>query len=291
MISTKPTAVPEGDKHMNENSQTGTAEGDTHMASSVNYQRKESSVDSTRRTAVVAGLFFLLTEVTAVAGLLLYNTVLHNANYIVAGPGGDSRVLLGAFSEAMLAIANIGTAVTLFPIVKRQNEGIALGYVCGRLLESVVIVVGAISLLSIVTLRQTFAGDAGAHAAALGVVGRALVAIHDWTFLLGPDLALGVNTSLLAYLMYRSGLVPRLIATLGLIGGPVIFASAVAVMFGLYAQLSTLGALAGLPVLAWEVSLGVWLIVKGFKPSPITSDNTRPVTAGGRSPAPAAAAG
>jgi Domain of unknown function (DUF4386) len=122
----------------------------------------------------------------------------------------------------LLAISVIGTAVTLFPIVKRQSEGIALGYVAGRVVEAVVIMVGIMSLLSVVTLRHD---AAGADTGTLVVAGRALVAVHDWTFLFGPGLAIGVNTLLLAYLMYRSGLVPRLIAVVGLIGGPLIFVS------------------------------------------------------------------
>lgn len=229
-------------------------------------------MNSTRKIAVVAGVFFLVTEVTAIASLLLYGAVLNVPNYI-ATPGNDTSIFLGALSEILLAIANIGTAVTLFPIVKRWSEGIALGYVCGRLLESAVIVVGIISLLSVVTLRQDFAGTAIASSAPLAAIGKSLVAIHDWTFLFGPNFVLGVNTLMLAYLMYSSRLVPRFIAVLGLIGGPVIFASAIAVMFGLYQQTSTLGLIAGLPVLAWEVTLAIWLIVKGFKPSSATSGN------------------
>jgi hypothetical protein len=150
-------------------------------------------------------------------------------------------VLLGACCEVILAISVIGTAVTLFPVVRRQNEGIALGYAAGRLVEAVVIVTGIISLLSVVTLRRDFAGAASANAASLVAVGQALVAVHDWTFLFGPGLAIGVNTLMLAYLMYRSGLVPRLIAVLGLIGGPVVFASSTAALFGLYPQVSVWG--------------------------------------------------
>jgi len=222
----------------------------------------------TRRTAVVAGAFFIVTEIAAIAGLVLYQPVLNGANYIV-GSGADTRVFLGAFFEVILAIAVIGTGVTLFPILKKQNEGVALGYVCGRLLEAAVIVVGIISILSVVTLRQDLAGTAGTDNAALAAVGKSLVAVHDWTFLLGPNFVLGVNSLLLAYLMYRSGLVPQFIAVLGLVGGALVCASATAVMFGLYEQVSAWGSIAALPVFAWEVSLAGWLIVKGFKPSPI----------------------
>ncbi len=233
--------------------------------------KKEPGVNSTRRIAVVAGVFFIVAAAAAIAGLGLEGPVLTDPGYIVAGSGNDLRVILGAFLEVILAISVIGTAVTLFPIVKRQNEGIALGYVAGRVVEGVVIVVGIISLLSVVRLRQEFAEGTSADAASLVAVGKSLVAIHDWTFLFGPSLAIGVNTLLLAYLMYRSGLVPRVIAVVGLIGGPVIFAAGTAELFGLFQQISVWGSIAAIPVFAWEMSLAVWMIVKGFKPSPILS--------------------
>lgn len=228
---------------------------------------KESNVISDRKTAVVAGLFFLLTEITAIGAVFLYGAVVSDPNYIITGsPGGDNGVFLGALCELLLAIANVGTAVTLFRVAKKQNEGIALGYVCGRLAEGLVIIVGVISLLAVVTLRQDFSGGlaSGANTVTLGTIGRSLAGIHNWTFLFGPNLILGLNTLMLAYLMYSSRLVPRFIAVLGLIGGSLIFVSGTAVMFGLYTQVSTLGVIAGLPVFAWEVSLALWLIFKGF---------------------------
>ncbi len=225
-------------------------------------------MNSTRRAAIVAGVFFLVAAVAAVIALALYGPVLNDPNYIVTGSAKDTRVFWGAFFEVILAISVIGTAVTLFPIVKRQNESIALGYVAGRVVESMVILVGVISLLSVVTLRQASAGATGANAASLVIVGRALVAIHGWTFLVGPSLAIGVNTLLLAYLMYTSRLVPRIIPVLGLLGGPVIFAAGTAELFGLFQQVSVWGAIAAIPVTAWELSLAVWMIVKGFKPPP-----------------------
>jgi hypothetical protein len=226
-------------------------------------------MDSTRKIALLAGVFFIVAAIAAIVALVLYDPVLNRTDYIVSS-GADNRVFLGAFFELMVVIAVAGTGITLFPIVKRQNEAIALGYVCGRLLEATIIAVGIISLLSVVTLRQELAGVAGTDAASLVTLGSALVAIHDWTFLFGPNFILGVNTLLLAYLMYRSALVPRAIAVLGLIGGPVIFVFALAVLFGLYEQVSLAGAIAAIPVFAWEMTLAVWLIAKGFKPSPIT---------------------
>ena len=170
----------------------------------------------------------------------------------------------------ILAITNIGTAVTLFPILKRQNEGVALGYVATRGVECTIIVVGILSVLSVVTLRQYLAGAAGANAASLETVGTSLVAVKDWTFLFGPGFCAGIgNGILLGYLMYSSRLVPRYLAVLGLVGGPLAVASATTTLFGLCEQVSVWASIAIIPEFLWELSLGIWLIVKGFNPSAI----------------------
>jgi len=226
-------------------------------------------LSATRKTALIAGVFFLITFAASIPALLLYDPVLNNTHYIV-GAGADTRVAFGAFLEVLLAIANIGSAVVLFPILKRQRESVALGYVASRILESTIIVVGLISLLSIVTLRQDLAGAGGADHASLVLVGRALVAFHDWTFLLGPAFCAGFGTGLLlGYLMYTSGLVPRWMALIGLIGGSLVFASAVAVLFGVYDQGSSVNGLLTAPEFVWELSLGIYLTFWGFRPSPI----------------------
>jgi Domain of unknown function (DUF4386) len=179
--------------------------------------------------------------------------------------------------EIITAIANIATAVVLFPILKRQSESIALGYVATRILESTLIVVGLISLLSVLTLRQDVGGAGGADAGSLDIAGRSLVALHDGTFLIGPAFCAGFgNGILLGYLMYTSGLVPRRMALLGLIGGPLAFASATAVLFGAYEQVSGTALLLTLPEALWEASLGIWLIVKGLRPSLILSGDASP---------------
>ncbi|MFF2788890.1 DUF4386 domain-containing protein [Streptomyces sp. NPDC058049] len=218
---------------------------------------------STRRTAIFAGVLFLVTEVAAIGGLALYRPVLHDTGYVL-GPGADSQVFLGALCEFVLALAVAGTGAALYPVLRRRNEGAAIGYVCGRLLEAAVIVVGIISVLSVVTLRRQAEGAAGADGASLVTAGQALVAFHDWTFLFGPNFVLGANTLVLAGLMYTSRLVPRWIAVLGLVGGTMICASATAVLFGIYEQVSVAGSLAALPVFAWEVTLAVRLLAKGF---------------------------
>jgi len=226
-------------------------------------------------------VLFALTFVTSIAGLLLYDPVLNDADYIL-GAGADTRVQLGALCEIFLAITNIGTAVVLWPIVRRQSE--TLSYVASRVVESVIIVVGLISLLSVVTLRDDLA-RAGADAGSLTVAGESLVAIHDWTFLLGPGSCVVVNGLLLGYLFYRSGLVPRQIAILGLIGGPMIFASSIAVLFGAYEQ-DGAHFLFSIPEIAFEFSIAVYCIVKGFRPSPILDDRRyRGLDEGSPSPA------
>lgn len=225
-----------------------------------------------QKIARVTGVLFLITFIS-IAIFGLYGPVLDDPRYIV-GSGSDMSVRLGAFIEVIVAIACIGTAVVLYPIVKRQSEGVALGYVASRVVESVIIVIGVFSLLSIVTLRN--AGAGGADAASLVIAGKSLVAFHDWTFLLGPGFLSGVgNGLLLGYLMYRTGLVPRRMAMLGLIGGPLVAASGIAVLFGLYEQVSVWSAIATIPEFLWEGSLGIYLIVKGFRPSAVTSLQTR----------------
>jgi hypothetical protein len=213
-------------------------------------------------------VLFLITYITAIpAAFVLYPPVLDDPRYIVGG-GADTSVSLGAFLELLLIIANIGTAVVLWPVLKRVNEILALGFVTARVVECAFIAVGILSLLTIVTLRQEAA--AGADAASLLTVGESLVAIHDWTFLFGPGFVVGVGNGLiLGYLMYRSALVPRGMAVLGLVGGPLIIASGIAVILGLIEAGGPLQTIAALPEFLWELSLGIWLTVRGFNRSAI----------------------
>ena len=230
----------------------------------------------------------MITFITSIpAVLVFYSPMLNHPGYIL-GAGADHRIAFGALLEMILIVANIGTAVVLFPILKRQNEGLALGYVTARIIECTFIAIGIVSLLAIVTLRQDVGGAGGAGS--LVPVGRSLVAIHDWTFLLGPGWVVGVGNGLiLGYLMYRSGLVPRRMAMLGLIGGPLIIVSGTAVLFGVFKAGSAPQIIATVPEFAWELSLGIYLMVKGFKPSPILPATIGDAGVGGRSPAPAAA--
>jgi hypothetical protein len=217
--------------------------------------------------ARVFGVLYLITFFTAIPAFFLYVPVLDDPRYIV-GAGADTSVSFGAFLELLLIIANIGTAVVLFPILKRQNEILILGYITARVMECVFIAVGILSLLTVVALRQEAA--AGADAASLVAVGESLVALHEWTRLLGPGFVVGIGNGLiLGYLMYTSALVPRGMAVLGLIGGPLIIASGVGVLLGVIEADSVWAAIAIIPEFIWELLLGIWPIVRGFNPSAI----------------------
>ena len=231
---------------------------------------KKVPMTSLRKTALVAGIFYLITFVS-IPTLSLYGPVKNHRDWIL-GSGAHTGVLVGGFLEVIVALAGIGTAVTLYPVVKRQNEGAALGFVAARVLEAVMIFTGVVSLLSLLTLRQDLGGAAGANAAALVTTGASHVAIYNWTFLLGQSLMPGINALLLGSLLYRSRLVPRVIPVVGLIGAPLLICTVIATLFGGF----KLGSpeLAALPVAAWELSLGLWLVVKGFKPSPVTAGMT-----------------
>lgn len=219
-------------------------------------------MDPLRKTALIAGLLYLLTFVS-IPTLALYGSV-HDPNYII-GPGSNSPVLVGGVLEVIVALAGIGTAVVLYPVVKRQNEAVALGLVGSRVLEAAGILAGVACLLTIVTLREGGAGNGAL------VTGQALVALYDRIFLLSQSLMPAVNDLLLGYLLYKSRLVPRVLPVLAFIGAPLLLVSDAAVLFGVVERVSALPAIATLPVALFEFSLGVYLTVKGFRPSPITA--------------------
>jgi hypothetical protein len=213
----------------------------------------------------------VITFVTSIpAYFILYAPVRDNPG-LITGTGADptASVALGALLEVILIIANVGTAVVIYPILKRQSEIGAVGYVSARLVEGIFIAVGIISLLAFLLMRQE--GTAVTDAA----LGQTFVAIYDRAFLLGPGFFAGfANGLILGYLMYRSGLVPRGMAMLGLIGGPLVMATGIAIMFDVTEPGSTLQAIATIPEFFWELSLGLYLIFKGFKPSPILSETS-----------------
>ena len=223
-------------------------------------------MSSTRRTALIFGVLFLATFVFSIAGVLLYNPVLHPAKFM-AGTGGDTRVRLGAVCEVLLIIANIGTAVVVYPIFRRRYEALALGYVTARLTECTFIAIGIVSYLAVVTLHHS---TAGAGAGSLLNDAKSLVAVRNWTFVLGPGFFAGVGNGLiLGYLMYRTGLMPRRLAMVGPVAGSLICISGLGVVLDVIPRGGTAQAIATVPEFFWELSLGIYPIVKGFKPSPI----------------------
>lgn len=212
-----------------------------------------------RKTALAAGVAYLITFVS-IPTLSLYGSVRNDPNFIL-GPGPDIPVLVGGLLEMIVALACIGTAVVLYPMIKREHEGVALGFVGVRVLEAGMIFTGVASLLTVVTLRQSGAGpDALA-------TGQALVAVNNWTFLLGQSFLPVMNALLLGSLLYRSRLVPRIIPLVGLVGAPLLLTSDLGVLFGLWPQVSLVTAGAALPIALWEFLLGLYLVIKGFQPS------------------------
>lgn len=231
--------------------------------------RRRGAHSDPQLLARLAGGLFLITFATAIPPVAAFYVPALNDPAFILGTGRDTGLSWGALLELMLIVSNIGTALVLFPILKRVSEVLALGFVAARIAECVFIAVGILSLLSLGTLRIE---AAGADAGALLVVGEALVALHDWTFLLGPGTVVGIgNGMILGYLMYKSRLIPRAMAVLGLIGGPALLAASAAILFGIIEPGSTWQVIATVPEFFWELSLGIWLLVKGFNPGALAA--------------------
>jgi hypothetical protein len=206
------------------------------------------------------GVLYLLTFVTSIPALALYQPVLDNPVGYIAGAGHDKRVLLGVLLELLLIVANIGTAVVIVPIMWRRYRELSIGYVTARLFECTFILVGLVAVLGIVTLRRESAG------ADEGSIAYALAALKDWTFLLGPGWVVGWGNGLiLGYMLYRSRLVPRPWPWLGMIGGPLIVLSGTIVLFGGNPAATALKGPASIPEALWELFLGVYCTIWGFR--------------------------
>ena len=215
-----------------------------------------------RKYSLAAGLFYLLTFVS-IPTLALYRSV-RGPTYVV-GQGPDTPVIVGVLLEMVVALAGIGTAVALYPVVKRQGEARAVGFVASRTLEAATIYVGIISLMSIVTLRQSGAGT-GALLTAQG-----LAAQYRWSFFFSQSFIPAVNGVLLGSLLYDSRLVPRWLPVLGFVGAALLVATWFAVLAGFVEAISPAAAVAALPIAVWEFSLGAYLTFWGFRASPITA--------------------
>ena len=221
--------------------------------------------ERTRKSMLWTGILFIGTFVFSIPALFFYSPLLDHKDYVLGG-GQDTRVTVGALFEIILVVCNAGTAITLYPVARRFTETAAIGYVASRLFESAMIALGALSLLTVVTLRQDFGGTTAADPASLAAIANSLIAFHDWTFLLGPAFCAGFgNGILLGYMMFKSGLMPRRLALIGLVGGPIAVGTAVAVLFGAYDQVSPMAFLFTAPEIVWELTFGIFLTVKGIR--------------------------
>ncbi len=221
-------------------------------------------IDQMRKVALAGGVLYLITFAASIPQLKLFAKIVDDPEGYIMGRGSSTPVLWGSWLEVITAFAGIGTAVALYPVTRRVSKTAAIGFVTSRIVEAALILVGVVSLLAVTTMRTDLAGATGARAEALRVTGHALVELRQWTFLVGPGLVAGINALFLGYVMYRSRLVPRIIPAIGLLGAPLILASATGTIFGLWDQVSSTGAALALPIAAWEFSLGLWLSVKGF---------------------------
>ena len=227
------------------------------------------TTDWTRGYARAGGIAYLITFAASIPAVPLLGPLLNNPSYILTG-NADTQIAFGALLDVVNAIACIASAVAVFPVVRRQNESLALGFVTSRVMEAAVIMIGVVSLMAAVTLHQHVAGTPGADPAALQTTGQALVAVRDWTFNFGPNVCAGINALLFGTLLYQSRLVPRIIPTLGLIGAPFVLAASVLTVFGV-AQVGSAWFVGVIPVAIWEFSVGIWMTFKGFRPSPLTA--------------------
>ena len=216
-------------------------------------------MDASRKAALTAGLFYIGTFVFSIPALGLYEGVLDDPRFVL-GSGSDQGVLWGGLIEVLTGLTGIGTAVALYPVIKRHGPGRAVGFVASRTLEAAMIFTGVLAVLAVYTLRQD-----GGDAATLTTTADALVAVKDWSFLLGPGVMPAVSALCFATILHRSGLVPRWMPTLGLIGAPLLLASSTATLFGAWEQVSPASLGMALPIATWELSVGVYMLLKGFK--------------------------
>lgn len=232
---------------------------------SANHPAAPSSrfaMDSMRRTALVAGLLYLATFLSSIPAVFLQGPVFDDPNFIIGGGAVDLQVRFGAMLDIVNGLTAIGTAVALYSVVRRQHEGLAIGFISSRLFEAATLFIGIVSILAVVTLRK--AGASGAEAATLVTIQHSLVAVRDWSFVLGTGVP-ALNAFLLGTLMYRSRLVPRAIPVLGLIGAPLFTSWIIGYTLGITDGGSAWHAIAVAPIFFWELSLGLWMTFKGFR--------------------------
>jgi hypothetical protein len=234
-------------------------------------------MEPTRKVALAGGIAYLVTFAASMPQLKLFADVIADPTGYISTPGSNAAVQWGSVLEFVTAASGVATAVALYPVTRRVSRTAALGFVTSRVVEAALILVGVVSILSVVTMQQHFAGATGVQQQALGVTGESLVAMRQWTFLLGPGLMAGVNDLLLGYILYKSGLVGRVIPIIGLVGAPIVLVGYTVTILGGPGQTSTPGLLCALPVAVFEFSVGVYLTVKGFRPAALAALDGPPV--------------
>jgi hypothetical protein len=232
------------------------------MHTDIRTRRTRAPMDPVRKATLAAGLFYIATFVFSIPALSLYDGVVNDPNFVL-GAGSDQGVLWGGLIEVLTGLTGIGTAVALYPVLKRYGPGRSIGFVASRTLEAAMIFTGVLAVLSVYTLRQDVAG--ATDATSLTTTASALVALKDWSFLLGPGVMAAINAICFATIVHRSRLVPRWIPTLGVIGAPLLLLSCTGTLFGAWEQISSTSLLMTLPIATWELSVGTYMIVKGFR--------------------------
>ncbi|RDW15166.1 DUF4386 domain-containing protein [Oceanobacillus arenosus] len=217
-----------------------------------------------RRNGIIIGIFYIVAAASSIIAVVFYQSVLSEEWYMSAVNGFETKVLIGVLNDLLLVVSAVGTAIIMFPYLRHWNEHIALGYLCFRFMEAVFIAIGLVSILGLVQLSMHY--EAGSIAGEnLQATGFMLQSFHRWTFVLGPNLMLGINTMMYSYLLFRTGLVPKPLAIFGMVTAIMVFISGVLDMFGIVEPASAVKGLTALPVGVYEMSLAVWLIVKGFR--------------------------
>lgn len=217
-----------------------------------------------RRNARILGIFYILAAVTSIIAVVLYGPVLSEQWQMAVANGSETKVLIGVLNDLLLMVTIVGTAVMLFPYVRHWNEHLALGYLCFRFMEAVFIAIGLVSILGLLQLSSYYDTTSLTSKNNFEPIGLLLQAIYRWTAMLGPNFMLGINTSLYSYLLYRTGYVPKPLAVFGMITAVMVCIAGLLQMFGIIGPYSAVKGLMALPVGVYEMSLAVWLIVKGF---------------------------
>lgn len=224
----------------------------------MNYQTNDKT------NATITGIFFIVAAISSIIGLKLYDPILVDENFIISASQNFNKIIFGAINELILCISATGTGLMMYPYLKRYHESLGLGYLSFRMLEVVFIMMGIVAVLAVLSVSQYFMNHEIDKATATSI-GLALIAFHDWTFMLGPNFMLAINTFIYSYVFFQTGLVPKKLAILGLMAACLIMVAALLEMFNIIEQISTWGVVLALPIAVYEMSLAVWLIRKGFR--------------------------